>query len=134
MLGISSSFSPIPKWEICRIIRLWSTGKTRLGLMEIVEHNGRLLIDLPAVLGLPAAAELRDLLIDAAARDTAADIVLNFNNVERISTAAAQVILAGAAALRLAARRMDAEAVPEPVTAAFTTLGLTAQLNQLTTP
>lgn len=134
MLGISSSFSPIPKSEICRIIRLWSTGKTRLGLMEIVEHNGRLLIDLPAVLDLPVAAELRDLLIDAAARDTAADIVLNFNNVVRISTAAAQVILAGAAALRLAARRMDAEAVPEPVTAAFTTLGLTAQLNQLTTP
>lgn len=134
MLGISSSFSPIPKSEICRIIRLWSTGKTRLGLMEIVEHNGRLLIDLPTVLDLPAAAELRDLLIDAAARDTAADIVLNFNNVDRISTAATQVILAGAAALRLAARRMDAEAVPEPVTAAFTTLGLMAQLNQLTTP
>lgn len=134
MLGISSSFSPIPKAEICRIIRLWSTGKTRLGLMEIAEHNGRLVIDLPAVLDLPAAAELRDLLIDAAARDTAADVVLNFINVERLSTAATQVILAGAGALRLAARRMDAEAVPEAVTAAFHTLGLTAQLTQLTTP
>lgn len=102
--------------------------------MEIAEHNGRLVIDLPAVLDLPAAAELRDLLIDAAARDTAADVVLNFINVERISTAATQVILAGAGALRLAARRMDAEAVPETVTAAFHTLGLTAQLTQLTTP
>lgn len=134
MLAIFSSFSPIPKAEICRIIRLWSTRKTRPSLMEIVEHNGRLLIDLPAVLDLPTAAELRDLLIDAAARDTAADVVLNFSQVERVSTAATQVILAGAAALRLAARRMDAEAVPEPVTAAFTSLGLTAQLNQLTTP
>lgn len=102
--------------------------------MEIIEHNGRLLIDLPAVLDLPAAAELRDLLIDAAARDTAADVVLNFMNVERLSTAATQVILAGAAALRLAARRMDAEAVPEQISTAFTTLGLAAQLNQLTTP
>lgn len=99
--------------------------------MEINELNGRLVIDLPAVLDLPAAAELRDLLIDAAARDTAADVVLNFYHVDRISTAAIQITLAAATALRLAARRLEAEAVSPLVIDAFRNLGLASDLDQL---
>ena len=90
--------------------------------MEIYEQNGRLKIDLPAVLDLPVAAELRDLLIDAAARDTAADLVLDCTLVERISTAAIQVIVAGGAALRLAARNLELD---------FRVLGLGDRLDQL---
>jgi len=99
--------------------------------MEINEQNGRLVIELPAVLDLPAAAEIRDLLIDAAARDTAADVVLNFHNVDRISTAAIQVTLAAAAALRLAARRLEAESASPAVVDAFRNLGLASDLDQL---
>lgn len=100
--------------------------------MEIVEHNGRLQIDLPVVLDLPAAAELRDLLIDAAARDTAAEVVLNFTAVERICTAAIQVVLAADTALRMAARRLEAEGVGESVRTAFRILGLDSPLAQIT--
>ncbi|MBR9970660.1 STAS domain-containing protein [Magnetospirillum sp. J10] len=106
-------------------------GKRGYTFMEINEQNGRLVIELPAVLDLPAAAEIRDLLIDAAARDTAADVILNFHNVDRISTAAIQVTLAAAAALRLAARRLEAEAVSPAVVDAFRNLGLASDLDQL---
>jgi len=99
--------------------------------MEINEQNGRLVIELPAVLDLPVAAELRDLLIDAAARDTSQDVVLNLANLERISTAGIQVILAGMPALRAAARRLVAENVGDATLSAFRTLGISAELTQL---
>ncbi|MCA1907695.1 MAG: STAS domain-containing protein [Magnetospirillum sp.] len=99
--------------------------------MEINEQNGRLVIELPAVLDLPAAAELRDLLIDAAARDTSLDVVLNFTNLERLSTAGIQVVLAGIAALRSAARRLVAENVNDTTISSFRALGLSAQLTHL---
>lgn len=99
--------------------------------MEINEHNGRLVIELPAVLDLPAAAELRDLLIDAAARDTSLDVVLNFTTLERLSTAGIQVVLAGIAALRSVARRLVAENVGDTTISSFRTLGLSAELTHL---
>lgn len=99
--------------------------------MEIFEQNGRLVIELPAVLDLPAAAELRDLLIDAAARDTSLDVVLNIANLERISTAGIQVVLAGITALRAAARRLVADNINDTTISAFQTLGLTAELTHL---
>ena len=99
--------------------------------MEILERNGRLKIDLPAVLDLPVAAELRDLLIDAAARDTAADLVLNCAMVERISTAAIQVILAAATAFRVVARGLVLEPPSGALTGAFRALGLEGHLDQL---
>lgn len=99
--------------------------------MELKDNHGRLEIALPGVLDLPAAAELRDLLLDTAARDTAADVILNGSGVERTSTAAIQVVLAGGAALRLAARRLELEGASDALVAAFRHLGLTAALDTL---
>lgn len=99
--------------------------------MKVNERGGRFVIDMPAVLDLPAAAELRDLLIDATAHDTAADISLDCSNVERVSTAALQVILAGATALRLAARRLVLDGVPSALAGAFRALGLADEFDQL---
>lgn len=99
--------------------------------MEINEQNGRLVIELPAVLDLPVAAELRDLLIDAAARDTSQEVVLNFANLERISTAGIQVILSASSALRAVARRLVVESLGDTPVSAFRTLGLSAELTQL---
>ncbi len=89
------------------------------------------MIELPAVLDLPAAAELRDLLIDAAARDTSLDVVLNLANLERVSTAGIQVFLAGATALRVAARNLVADNISDTTLSAFRTLGLSAELTHL---
>lgn len=99
--------------------------------MELKDGNGRLDIALPTVIDLPAAAELRDLLLDAAGRDTGADVVLDGAAVERASTAAIQVILAGAAALKLAARRLELEGASEPLAGAFRQLGLGTDLETL---
>lgn len=99
--------------------------------MELKDSNGRLDITLPGVLDLPAAAELRDLLLDAAARDTSADVVLDGAGVERISTAAVQVMLAGASALKMAARRLELEGASAALAAAFHNLGLASDLETL---
>lgn len=101
--------------------------------MEIKDNNGHLEVDLPAVLDLPAAAELRDLLLDAAVRDTAADVVLNAAATERLSTAAIQVILSTAQTLRLAARRLEVAAPSDAVVSAFRHLGLAPDLDSLLT-
>jgi chemotaxis protein CheX len=100
--------------------------------MELRLDNGRLELELPTVLDLPVAAELRDLLIDAAARDTAADLVLFGAGVERVSTASIQVLLAGALALRGAARRLELDHPSEALTSAFHHLGLEAEFQTLT--
>src|SRR5512145_2825994 len=76
---------------ICRIIHVWSTGKTWSSGMELKDYNGRLEVELPGALDLAATGELRDLLLDALAKDTAADVALKGAGVERIATAAIQV-------------------------------------------
>jgi chemotaxis protein CheX len=99
--------------------------------MEVKDCHGRLEIALPGVLDLPAAAELRDLLLDAAARDTSADVVLDGSAVARASTAAIQVMLAGTAALKLAARRLELEGASDALVVAFQHLGLASDLETL---
>ncbi|CAA7618174.1 STAS domain-containing protein [Magnetospirillum sp. UT-4] len=101
--------------------------------MKINDDNGRLVIDLPAVLDLPVASELRDLLLDLASRDTAAEIAVGGAGVERASTAAIQVLLAGAQALKAASRRLELEAPSEPLITAFRHLGLANDLNRMIT-
>lgn len=99
--------------------------------MELKESNGRLEIQLPPVIDLPAAAELRDILLDALARDSAADVVVKADGVERLSTAGIQVMLVAEDGFRRAARRFEVEAASNAVTEAFTQLGLAADLQKL---
>jgi anti-anti-sigma regulatory factor len=99
--------------------------------MELKEGHGRLEVDLPAVLDLPLAADLRDTLLDALSRDIAADVVLKAALVERISTAAIQVILAAAAGFGMAARRLEVETPSQAFASAFAQLGLTAELEKI---
>jgi len=99
--------------------------------MELKENNGRLEVELPVAVDLGAAGELRDLLLDALAKDTAADVVLNGAGVERISTAAVQVILAGVPAFRTAARRLEIENASQALAASFRQLGLAEDFDNL---
>jgi anti-anti-sigma regulatory factor len=99
--------------------------------MEIKEVNGRLEIDLPAVLDLPAAADLRDTLLDALARDSGAEVALKAAGVERVSTACVQVVLAAAAGFTAAARHIEIDAPSEAVLTTFRQLGLAADLEKL---
>jgi chemotaxis protein CheX len=99
--------------------------------MEVKEVNGRLEIELPAILDLPIAAELRDTLLDALARDSAADVVLRAGAVERMSTACVQVVLAAASGFGGAARRLEVEGPSAAMTTTFNHLGLTADLEKL---
>ena len=99
--------------------------------MELKDSNGRLEIELPGVVDLPSSAELRDILLDALARDSAADVVLKAGGVERLSTACVQVILAATAGFKGAARRFEVETPSNAVTEAFAQLGLAADLQKL---
>lgn len=101
--------------------------------MEAKDNNGRLEIELPSLLDLPLAAELRDTLLDALARDTGADLVLKAGAVERASTAAIQVLLAARAAYAAAARRLEIETPSPALAAAFGHLGLGGDLDGMTT-
>ncbi|MGE4279540.1 MAG: STAS domain-containing protein [Magnetospirillum sp.] len=128
---MNRSLALFPSRKFAVLSRIGPQGKHGPIHMEIHERNGRLVIELPAVLDLPAAAELRDLLIDAAARDTSLDVVLNLANLERVSTAGIQVFLAGATALRVAARNLVADNISDTTLSAFRTLGLSAELTHL---
>ncbi|WP_161539628.1 STAS domain-containing protein [Paramagnetospirillum kuznetsovii] len=99
--------------------------------MELKEGNGRLEIELPTVVDLPVAAELRDILLDALARDSAADVVLKAASVERLSTAAVQVVLSASGGFKGAARRFEVETPSAAVTETFTQLGLASDLQKL---
>lgn len=99
--------------------------------MDISDINGRLEIQLPVSLDLPSASELRDVLLDALAHDSGAEIVLKAAAVERASTAAVQVLLAGAAAFKGAARHFAIEGANEPLAAVFRHLGLAAEFDKL---
>ncbi len=99
--------------------------------MELKDSNGRLEIELPGVVDLPTSAELRDILLDALARDTAADVVLKAAGVERMSTACVQVVLTAADGFKGAARRFEVDAPSNAVTETFTQLGLAADLQKL---
>ena len=100
--------------------------------MELRDINGRLELLLPETLDLPAASELRDTLLDALARDTAAELTLDASGVGRIATASIQVILSAAQAFSGAARRLEVEKPSEAFGAAFRHLGLGAELEKLT--
>ncbi len=97
--------------------------------MELEVRDGRVEVALPAVIDLPAAADLRDTLLDALARDSGGDVVLKADGVERISTAAVQVVLAAASSFRAAARRIEVAGATPPLTEAFRLLGLGAELD-----
>lgn len=99
--------------------------------MEFKESNGRLEVELPPVIDLPVAAELRDSLLDALSRDTAAEVVLKAAAVERLSTAGVQVVLAAAEGFKGAARRLEVEAASDAFTGAFRHLGLASALDAL---
>ena len=99
--------------------------------MELKENSGRLEVELPNAVDLAVAGELRDVLLDALARDSAADVVLKAAMVERASTAAIQVLLAAANAFRLAARRLEIENAPEALAATFRHLGLAEDFDNL---
>jgi anti-anti-sigma regulatory factor len=99
--------------------------------MELKENNGRLEMELPGAVDLVGAGELRDLLLDALAKDSAADVVLKGAAVERIATAAIQVILAGVPAFRTAARQLEIEDASQAMAAAFRQLGLGEDFDNL---
>ncbi|MBC7906053.1 MAG: STAS domain-containing protein [Rhodospirillaceae bacterium] len=99
--------------------------------MELKENSGRLEVELPNAVDLAVAGELRDVLLDALARDSAADVVLKAAMVERASTAAIQVLLAAANAFRLAARRLEIENAQEALAATFRHLGLAEDFDNL---
>lgn len=99
--------------------------------MEIKENSGRLEVELPGAIDLIGAGELRDLLLDALAKDTAADVILKGAAVERISTAAVQVILAGVPAFRTVARQLEIEDASPAMATAFRQLGLGEDFNNL---
>jgi chemotaxis protein CheX len=100
--------------------------------MDLKEINGRLEVELPGAVDLTAALELRNVLVEALSRESAADIVLKSEFVERLSTAAIQVILAAGTAAREASRRLGIEGASEAVAATFNHLGLAADLHTLT--
>lgn len=99
--------------------------------MDVKDDNGRLEIELPMVLDLPAASELRDILVDALAHEGGPDVVLKAAGVERAATAAIQVMVAGAAAFAGAARRLEVDAPSDAFAAVFRHLGLSADLDKL---
>lgn len=99
--------------------------------MELKENNGRLEVELPNAVDLAAAGELRDVLLDALARDSAADLVLKGEAVERASTAAVQVMLAAVTGFRMAARRLEIENASEALAATFRHLGLTEDFDNI---
>jgi len=99
--------------------------------MELKDANGRLEIELPGMIDLPGSAELRDILLDALARDSAADVVLKAGGVERLSTACIQVVLAAANGFAGTARRLEVDSPSNAVTEAFAQLGLATDLQKL---
>lgn len=99
--------------------------------MELKEINGRLEVELPSALDLTGAGELRDLLLDALARDSAAELVLKGGAVERIAAAAIQVILAAVPAFAAAARRLEIEDASPALATAFRQLGLGEDFDNL---
>lgn len=99
--------------------------------MELKEINGRLEVELPSALDLTGAGELRDLLLDALAKDSAAELVLKGGALERIATAAIQVILAAAPAFGTAARRLEIEDASPALATAFRQLGLGEDFDNL---
>lgn len=101
--------------------------------MVVNDDNGRLEIDLPSVLDLPVASELRDTLLDVLSQDTGSEVVLKGAGVERASTACVQVILAASAAFTAAARRLEMDSASDALAATFRHLGLAADLEKLTT-
>lgn len=95
------------------------------------ECHGRLEIDLPPILDLAAAADLRDTLLDALSRDTSAEVAVKAGAVERVATACVQVLLAAAHGFEAAARRLEIDGASEPFSDAFRRLGLAADLDKL---
>ena len=100
-------------------------------MMEIETSNGHLEVTLPAVLDLPAAGELRDALVDALGCDSASEVILKAQAVERVSTASLQVILAAAVDFKRAAHRLSLDGPSEQLCDAFRLLGLGADLASL---
>jgi len=100
--------------------------------MEVKDSQGRLEIELPEIVDLPAAGELRDLLIDALGREGGEPLVLKADRVARLSTAAIQVILAAARGFAAAARPFALTRPAVAVAEAFARLGLTDELKTLT--
>ncbi|MDA8231095.1 MAG: STAS domain-containing protein [Magnetospirillum sp.] len=95
--------------------------------MERQAHDGTIAIHLPSVLDLPAAMDLHDALLDALA-DNDGDVVVEGAAVERMSTAAVQVLLAAAAGFKAAGRHFAVAAPSDRIVDAFRQLGLAAQL------
>jgi chemotaxis protein CheX len=98
--------------------------------VEAGKVGGCARIRLPSALGMPEAASLRDALLGALAHEKG-DVVLDAAGVERLSTAAIQVVLAAMVEFRLAARLLAMEAVPSVVADGFRSLGLAAELRAL---
>ncbi|OAN54058.1 hypothetical protein A6A04_12495 [Paramagnetospirillum marisnigri] len=77
------------------------------------------------------SGELRDILLDALARDSSADVVVKAGAVERLSTACVQVILVAADGFKAAARRLEVENPSSAFSDAFERLGLAPDLQKL---
>lgn len=99
--------------------------------MQLKENSGRLEVELASAVDLAGASELRDLLLDALAKDSSTDVVLKGAGVERIATAAIQVILASVSAFRTAARHLEIEDASPALAMAFRQLGLGDDFDEL---
>ncbi len=62
--------------------------------MDLKEIDNQMVVELPPQMDLPAADELRALLLDVLARTPICPLTLSVGKVERITTAAVQVLLA----------------------------------------
>ncbi|CCG40803.1 STAS domain-containing protein [Magnetospirillum molischianum] len=99
--------------------------------METKESQGRLEIELPEIVDLLAAGELRDTLLDALGQSNGIDVAIKADRVARLSTAAIQVILAAAPGFAGSARRLILDSPAAPVVEAFGRLGLDDELQKL---
>ncbi|SEH35550.1 STAS domain-containing protein [Magnetospirillum fulvum] len=100
--------------------------------METKESQGRLDIELPEIVDLLAAGELREALLDALGQESGGEVVLKAERVARLSTAAIQVVLSAVPGFAEAARRLILDAPAPPVVEAFGRLGLNDQLQNMT--
>lgn len=99
--------------------------------METKESQGRLEIELPEIVDLLAAGELRDALLNALGREDATETVVRAGRVARLSTAAIQVLLAAESGFAEVARGLRLDSPAPSVVDAFGRLGLNEKLQKL---
>ncbi|MFD2232409.1 STAS domain-containing protein [Phaeospirillum tilakii] len=100
--------------------------------MEVKDSDGRLEIELPEIVDLPAARELREHLLDVLGRDGTAALTLQADRVARLSTAAIQVMIAAGRDFAGGERPFALVRPTASIVEAFARLGLADELRKIT--